>query len=582
MDKMINLKINGKPVEIEAGSTILDAAKKVNVKIPTLCHLDLHNLGFVNRDANCRVCLVESGKWGNLVPACNTLVKEGMEIRTDTLKVIKSRRTNIELLLSDHPKDCLVCRSNGVCELQDLAADSNIKQIRYTGILNTHDIDDSSRSIVRDPNKCILCKRCETMCMEVQTVGTLTDIGRGFHTVVGTQYERPIYETNCTFCGQCIAVCPTGALVETNCVNKIYNALYDPEKITVVQTAPAVRVALGEEFGMEPGTIVTGKMVTALKAMGFDYVFDTNFAADLTTIEEAYEFVERFKNKENLPILTSCCPSWVKFIEHNFADMFHIPSTCKSPHEMFGSITKTYFAEKMGIDPKNIEVVSIMPCVAKKYESARPELGIDNNISDVDRVLTTRELAHMIKDFSIDFAGLEDTEFDNPMGESSGAAAIYGASGGVSTSALRTAYKMLTGEELETLEFTDLQGLEGIKEAEVDIAGETVRIAVASGLGNARKLLTDIRKGVKEYHIIEIMACPGGCIDGGGQPYLQGDIGILEKRMKAIQNVDRNKKVRLAHENESIKQIYDEYLGKPGGDKAHKLLHTHLVFREKM
>lgn len=578
---MINLTINGKHVEIETGSTILDAAKKVNVKIPTLCHLDLHNLGFVNRDANCRVCLVEN-KWGELVPACNTLVKEGMEIRTDTMKVINSRRTNIELLLSDHPTDCLICSSNGDCELQQLAADANIKQIRYKGALNTHEIDDSSRSIVRDPNKCILCKRCETMCMEVQTVGTLTDVGRGFTTVVGTQYDRPIYETNCTFCGQCLAVCPTGALAETSCVDKVYRALKDPKKITVVQTAPAVRVALGEEFGMEPGSIVTGKMVTALKNMGFDYVFDTNFAADLTTIEEAHEFVDRYKNKENLPILTSCCPSWVKFIEHNFADMFHIPSTCKSPHEMFGSITKTYFAEKMGIAHEDIEVVSVMPCVAKKYESARPELGLDGNISDVDRVITTRELAFMIKDFSIDFANLEESEFDNPMGESTGAAAIYGASGGVSTSALRTAYKMLTGEDLGEVEFKDLQGLQGIKEAEVNISGDTVRIAVASGLGNARKILNDIRNGVKEYHIIEIMACPGGCIDGGGQPYLHGDVSILEKRMKAIQNIDKGSKVRLAHENESIKQLYKEFLGEPGGDLAHKLLHTHLVFREKM
>lgn len=578
---MINLTINGKEVQVEKGSTILDAAKKSNVKIPTLCHLDLHNLGYVNRDANCRVCLVESGKWGSLVPACNTLAKEGMEIRTDTLKVIESRRTNIELLLSNHPKDCLICSSNGDCELQDLAADANIREIRFTGKMIDKEIDSSSRSIVRDPNKCILCKRCETMCLDVQTVGTLTDVGRGFDTVVGTQYEKPIYETNCTFCGQCLAVCPTGALVETNCIGKVYRALKDPTKIVVAQTAPAVRVALGEEFGLEPGTVVTGKMVTALREMGFDYVFDTNFAADLTTMEEANEFVERFKSG-NLPILTSCCPSWVKFIEHNFADMFHIPSTCKSPHEMFGSITKTYFAEKLNIDPKNIVVVSVMPCVAKKYESARPELGIDNNISDVDRVITTRELAFMIKDFSIDFKGLEDSDFDNPLGESSGAAAIYGASGGVSESALRTAYNMLTGEELENVEFSDLKGIQGIKEAQVEVNGETINVAVASGLGNARKILNDLRSGAKKYDIIEIMACPGGCIDGGGQPHIHGDITILEKRMNAIHNVDREKSIRRAHENKYIQQIYNEYLDKPGSEKAHKLLHTHLVFREKM
>ena len=578
---MINLTINGKKVEVEKGSTILDAAKIANVKIPTLCHLDLHNLGYVNRDANCRVCLVESGKWGSMVPACNTLCKEGMDIRTDTLKVIESRRTNIELLLSNHPKDCLVCASNGDCELQDLASDANIREIRFTGEKNDLKIDASSKSIVRDPNKCILCKRCETMCSDVQTVGTLTDVGRGFHTVVGTQYDKPIYETNCTFCGQCLAVCPTGALVETNCIGKVYKALKDPEKIVVAQTAPAVRVALGEEFGYEPGTIVTGKMVTALKEMGFDYVFDTHFAADLTAMEEANELVERYKNG-NLPILTSCCPSWVKFIEHNFADMFHIPSTCKSPHEMFGSIAKTYFAEKMGIDPENIVVVSVMPCVAKKYESARPELGIDNDISDVDRVITTRELAFMIKDFSIDFKGLEDSEFDNPLGESSGAAAIYGASGGVSESALRTAYKMITGEELDNVEFKQLKGIQGIKEAQVEINGETINVAVASGLGNARKILNDLRNDGKRYDVIEIMACPGGCIDGGGQPRIHGDISIIEDRMNAIHNVDRNKEVRRAHENKHIQKLYDEYLDHPGSEKAHKLLHTHLVFREKM
>lgn len=577
---MISLKINKKDVEIQEGSTVLEACKKAGFDIPTLCHLDLHDLGFINQDANCRVCMVEDVKKGNMIPACGTLVKSGMEIKTDTMRVVHSRRTNIELLLSDHPKDCLTCSKNGDCELQKLAADNHVREIRFKGEENYTPIDDSSRSIIRDPNKCILCKRCETMCSEVQTVGTLTDIGRGFSTVVGTQYEKPIYETNCTFCGQCLAVCPTGALVETSCVDKVYNALINPTKVVIAQTAPAVRVALGEEFGYEPGTIVTGKMVTALKEMGFDYVFDTNFAADLTTMEEANELVDRFNNG-NLPILTSCCPSWVKFIEHNYADMLHIPSTCKSPHEMFGAIAKTYFAEKMNIDPENIVVVSVMPCVAKKYESARPELGLDNNISDVDRVITTKELAFMIKDFSLDFNELEDSEFDNPMGESSGAAAIYGASGGVSESALRTAYKMITGQDLDNVEFKDLKGIQGIKEAEVNINGDVLKIAVASGLGNARKILSDLRYKRKDYDIIEIMACPGGCIDGGGQPRIHGDLSIIESRMKAIHNVDRNKKVRRAHDNKHIQQLYDEYLDYPGSEKAHKLLHTHLVFREK-
>lgn len=575
---MINLKINNKEVSVEDGATILEAAEKVSVKIPTLCHLDLHGLGLLNQEANCRVCMVET-KYGNMVPACNTLVKEGMDIRTDTLKVIHTRRTMIELLLSDHPKDCLICVKNGDCELQDLAEDANINKIRFEGEMIKFPIDDSSKSIVRDPNKCILCKRCETACTEVQTVGTLTDIGRGFSTVVGTQYNDPMHKTNCTFCGQCIAVCPTGALSETNCVHKIYNHLRS-DKIVVVQTAPAVRVALGEEFGMEAGSLVTGKMVTALKNLGFDYVFDTSFAADLTTIEEAAELVHRLEHGGRLPILTSCCPSWVKFIEHNFGDMLDIPSSCKSPHEMFGSITKTYFAEKNNIDPDDIIVVSIMPCVAKKYESSRPELG-GKGYSDVDHVITTRELASMIKDFSMSFADLPDTEFDNPLGESTGAGNIFGASGGVLESSLRTAYHMITGEDLEKVEFNDLRGLKGLKEAEVEIDGRVLKVATASGLGNARKLLEDVRDGKEHYDVIEIMACPGGCIGGGGQPFIHGDVSILEKRMKALHSVDTKKQVKQSYKNESIKKIYDDYLGEPYGEKAHELLHTEFVYRKK-
>lgn len=575
---MINLKINGRDVSVEDSSTILEAAKKVNVNIPTLCHLDLHGLGLLNQEANCRVCMVET-KYGNMVPACNTLVKEGMDIRTDTLKVIHTRRTMIELLLSNHPKDCLICVKNGDCELQDLAQNANINKIRFEGEIIKFPIDDSSRSIVRDPNKCILCKRCETVCTDVQTVATLTDIGRGFTTVVGTEYNNPMHMTNCTFCGQCLAVCPTGALSEVNCVQKIYNALRS-DKIVIVQTAPAVRVALGEEFGMEAGTVVTGKMVSALKNLGFDYVFDTDFAADLTTMEEAAELVHRLKTGGRLPILTSCCPSWVKFIEHNFGDMLDIPSTCKSPHEMFGSIVKTYFAEKHNISPKDIVVVSIMPCVAKKYESARPELG-GEGYSDVDHVITTRELASMINDFSMSFIDLPDTEFDNPLGESSGAGAIFGASGGVLESSLRTAYHMITGNDLEKLEFHDLRGLKGLKEAEIDIDGNILKVAVASGLGNARKLLNNIRKGIEHYDVIEIMACPGGCIDGGGQPFIHGDVSIIEKRMKGLHSVDTDKQVRLSYKNESIKKIYEEYLGEPYGEKAHKLLHTKFVYRKK-
>lgn len=570
---MVNLKINGQDVQVEKGTTILEAAKKINIKIPTLCHMDMKGLGFINRDANCRVCLVELMDKNKLVPACDTLVKEGMDVRTDTYRVIRSRKVNIELLLSNHPTDCLVCSKSGNCELQDLAWLANIRTIRFTGERINYPLDNSSLSLIRDPNKCVLCKRCETMCNEVQTVGTLTDVGRGFPVVVGTEFDEPMIKTNCTFCGQCLSVCPTGALYEVSSIEPVVRALMDKTKTVLVQTAPAVRVALGEEFGMEPGTVVTGKMVTALRNLGFDYIFDTDFAADLTTIEEAREFVTRFEKGENLPILTSCCPSWVNFIEYNFPEMLHIPSSCKSPHEMFGSVAKTYFAEKMNIDPKDIVVVSVMPCVAKKYESARPELS-NKGLSDVDYVLSTREIAHMIKDCSMDFPKLEESEFDSIMGESSGAGVIFGSTGGVMEAAIRTAYNMITGEDLEKLEYKELKDLRGFKEAEIEIKGKKIKAAVVSGLGNARKLLNSIKSKEKSYDIIEIMACPGGCIAGGGQPFIHGNTDIIRKRMKGIHSEDRNKKIRLSYKNPSIQKIYSEYLGEPGGKRAHHLLHT--------
>lgn len=576
---MIRIKINGHEVDVEENITILEACDTIGIHIPTLCHLDMKKLGFVNRDANCRVCVVECGN--KMVPACNTLVKNGMEIRTDTLKVIRSRRTNIELLLSNHPKDCLVCNKNGECELQSLAAEQNIREVPFTGEIMDFDIDHSSYSIIRDPNKCILCKRCTTMCNEVQTVGTLTDSGRGFDTVISTAYHIPMIETNCTFCGQCLSVCPTGALSEVSNVDQVYKALNDPDKVVVVQTAPAVRVALGEEFGMPVGTDVTGKMVTALRRLGFDYVFDTNFAADLTVMEEATEFVERFKENKNLPILTSCCPSWVKFIEQNFASVLDIPSSCQSPHEMFGVVAKTYFAEKMNIDPADMVVVSVMPCVAKKYEAERPELVSQEGFDDVDYVVTTRELASMIKDLALIFPKLEDSDFDDPLGESTGAGTIFGTSGGVLEATLRTSYHLLTGEELEKLEFKELRGTEGIKEAEVDFKGTTVNVAVANGLGNARKLLSMVEADRSRFDVIEIMACPGGCIGGGGQPFLKGDIEKLNLRMKGIHDRDRGKEKRNSYENESVKKIYEEYFDYPGSPKAHALLHTDYVRREK-
>lgn len=570
---MIDFTINGIEASVEEGTTILDAAKKYNIHIPTLCHLKLHDLNVENASASCRVCMVEEEGKNKMIAACSTRVKKGMRIRTDSIRAIRTRRMMIELLLSDHPKDCLICPKNGKCELQNLAADAGIRSLRCEGERRVCTIDDDSFSIIRDMNKCILCKRCETMCNEVQTVGVLTDVGRGFHTVVGTVFDRPMHSTTCTFCGQCIAVCPTGALTEVDNTADVWDAI-SSDKTVIVQTAPAVRVALGEEFGMEPGTVVTGKMVTALKNMGFDYVYDTNFAADVTIVEEASEFADRFKNGGRLPILTSCCPSWIKFVEHNFKELIDIPSSCKSPHEMFGSLAKSYLAEKLGKKPEDIVVVSVMPCVAKKYEAQRPELGNSGN-SDVDIVISTRELARMIVDSTQDFVNLPDSSFDRFMGQSTGAGTIFGSTGGVAEATLRTAYEFLTGEELKEVNFTALRGFDKIKETSINIGGTQINVAVASGLGNARKLLNDVRDGIKQYHIIEIMACPGGCIDGGGQPYMHGNTEILTKRMNSIYNIDNKKHIRQSHKNPEVLQLYNEYLGEFYGEKAHKLLHTH-------
>ena len=571
---MVKIKINDIEVEAEESQTILEAAKKVNIKIPTLCHYDLPDIDFVNKEANCRVCLVQWGK--GLVPACNTLVKEGMEIRTDTQKVINSRKINIELLLSNHPKTCLVCQRNGNCELQTLAAENNIREVRFPGKMINRPIDDSSYSIIRDPNKCILCKRCETMCNDFQTVGTLTEVGRGFETVVGTNFMQPMYKTNCTFCGQCLSVCPTGALSEVSEVREVYKALNDDSKIVIVQTAPAVRVALGESFGMEPGTVVTGQMVTALRSLGFDYVFDTDFAADVTAIEEAHEIVDRIENNGRLPIITSCCPSWVNFIETNFPELLDIPSTCKSPHEMFGSIAKSYFAEKINVDPKDIVVVSVMPCVAKKYESKRPELVNSKGYSDVDHVITTRELAEMIRDMSLSLADLDPSDFDSLMGESTGAGVIFGSTGGVLESALRTAYNIMTDEDLEDVEFSEMKELKGTKISKIKLAGKELTAVATSGLGNARRVLEKVESGEANFDIIEIMACPGGCVNGGGQPRHKDDVSVIQKRINGILKEDRGKSLRRSYENPEVQKLYDDYLDHPASEKAHQLLHTTL------
>lgn len=578
---LVTVTINNRQVQVEEGTTILEAAKLLNIKIPTLCHLNLHDTKMVNQTASCRVCVVEVEGRRNLAPACATPVFNNMVVKTNTIKAIRARRTVVELLLSDHPKDCLVCEKNTNCELQQLAADLEVRDIPYQGEISSYEIDNSSHSIVRNLDKCILCRRCETMCNKVQTVNVLSGINRGFQTVVAPAYSLPMDETSCTFCGQCVAVCPTGALTEVNNVKKVWRALNNKDKYVVVQTAPAVRVALGEEFGLEPGTPVTGKMVSALRSLGFDKVFDTDFAADLTIMEEASELIHRIQHGGRLPILTSCCPGWVKFFEHQFPDLLDIPSSCKSPHEMFGAITKTYYAEKMGIDPKNIVVVSVMPCLAKKYEAARPELS-NNGLQDVDIVITTRELGKMLKEAGVDFNSLEDGEFDNPLGESTGASVIFGTTGGVIEAALRTAYEWLTNETLEQVEFHALRGMDGVKEATVKVNDMDINIAVAHGLGNARKILEAIQAGEANYQAIEIMACPGGCINGGGQPYNHGDVDVIKKRMEGLYIEDRGKALRKSHENPGIKKLYEEFLGEPYGEKAHHLLHTHYTKRTKL
>jgi iron-only hydrogenase group A len=550
----------------------------VNVNIPTLCHLDLHDINMVNQIATCRVCMVEVARRRSLVPACATLVEEGMEVHTNTVRAVKARRTVVELLLSNHPRDCLVCFRNTSCDLQNLAVELGIREVHYKGKKSDFFIDDSSYSLRRDPNKCVLCRRCLTMCDNVQTVGVYSAINRGFDTVISTAYEQPVIETNCTFCGQCASVCPTGALSAIDDTARVWAALHDPKKYVIVQAAPAIRVALGEVFHMPVGTIVTGKMVAALRRMGFDKVYDTDFAADMTVMEEAAELIRRLEGDGRLPILTSCCPAWVKFIEHEFPNLLDIPSTCMSPHEMFGAIAKTYMAEKLNIDPADLVVVSVMPCMAKKYEVARPELIDNGKHPNVDYVVSTREVARMIREAGIVFTELEDEEFDSVMGTSSGAGVIFGTSGGVIEAAIRTAAAWMD-ESIDKIDFSELRGMEGIREATVEVAGKSLKIGIANELGNARKLLEAVRDGTAEYHAIEIMACPSGCVGGGGQPYYGSDVGILNKRAAAIYEEDRSKPIRRSHENPEVIKIYEEFLEKPGSEKAHELLHTHYVKR---
>ena len=574
--KTVNLTINGKAVTVPANYTVLEAARQLNINIPTLCYCAHLGNGVSNKPASCRICVVEIEKRRNLAPACATPVAEGMVVHTNSLRALRARRTVLELMLSDHPKDCLTCPKNQHCELQKLAVEFGIRDIEYQGEINNIPVDESSNAIMRDLSKCVMCRRCETVCSKVQTVGALTGYGRGFKAKVGTASMIPLAETSCTFCGQCVNVCPVGAITGISYVKKVWAAINDPSKTVIVQTAPAVRVAVGQEFGFAPGVPVTGKLVAGLRALGFDKVFDTNFSADLTIMEEGNEIVERIKSGKNLPILTSCCPGWINFIEHNFPDLLNIPSSCKSPQQMFGAIAKSYYAEKLGIKPEDLIVVSVMPCQAKKYEAARPEFA-PNGVRDVDFVVTTRELCRMFKEAGVNLANMDDEEFDNPLGKSTGAADIFGVTGGVLEAACRSVYFMLNGKNLEgdAINFRAVRGLDGIKEAKVEIApGKTINVAVCSGLGNARKVLEMVRADKDRFQAIEIMACPGGCINGGGQPFLHGDAELLEKRMKGIYSEDERKVVRCSHENPDIKALYDEFLGQPGSEKAHHLLHT--------
>jgi len=583
----MKITIDNKIVDVAANTTVYEAAKQIGIDIPRLCYMNLEAVGFKNQPAGCRICVVEVGGRRNLAPSCVTTCTEGMEIKTHSPRVLNARKTVLELLLSDHPKDCLICPKSGHCELQDLSVQLGIREIHSVedAEMSTYR-KDASPSIIRDMDKCVMCRRCETACNEIQTVGALNAVNRGFLSVVAPAFEHDLIDSPCTFCGQCVAVCPTGALTEVDHTPKIIRALADPTKTVIVQTAPAVRAALGEEFGLEPGTLVTGKMAAALKEMGFDYVFDTDFAADLTIMEEGTELLGRISkflagDKDvKLPILTSCCPAWVNFFEQNYPDMLDVPSTARSPQQMFGAIAKTYLADKLGVKRENLIVVSIMPCLAKKYECQREEFKVNGN-PDVDYSLSTRELAHLIRESNINFNALPDAEFDAPMGESTGAGVIFGTTGGVIEAAVRTAYEVFTGKKLERIDFNELRGLDGIRAATVDFDGTSINIGIAHQLSNARKLLDGIRSGMYNFHAIEIMACPGGCIGGGGQPLHHGDSKIIKARHEAIYREDSQKPIRKSHENPYIKKLYEEFLGKPMSEKAHHLLHTHYFDKSK-
>ena len=578
-ENLITVTIDGVKVEVSKGTTILEAAKYAGIDIPTLCFLkDINEMG------DCRMCIVEVEGRRGFATSCIQTVEEGMVVHTHTPNVLEARHVILDLIISNHAKDCLTCTRSGNCELQALAVKFNVLKVEFPGEMTKHKIDDLSPSIVRDFNKCILCRRCVATCKNIQRIGAIDCINRGFKSCISTVGDHSLNDVNCTNCGQCIQACPTGALHEKETIDDVWVKLKDPDKYVVVQTAPAVRVALGEEFGMPIGTNVTGKMVTALKRLGFNKVFDTNTGADFTIMEEANEFIERIKENDNLPMITSCSPGWVKYIEMNYPELLPHLSTCKSPHQMFGALIKTYFAKKEGISPEKIYMVSVMPCIAKKFERQRTELK-NNGLYDVDNVITTRELSRMIKQANIEFEKLEDSEFDNPMGEATGAAAIFGTTGGVMEAALRTAQDTLTGTSLNKIDFEQVRGGDGIKRAVVSIGGKDIKVVAASGLANAQKIMEEIKNGKADYQFVEIMACPGGCVMGGGQPIksskIRREVDVRKLRADSLYTIDEKSIIRKSHKNPVVKKVYDEFLEEPGSYRAHKLLHTHYVERIK-
>ena len=576
---MVTLTIDGVEIKVPKGTTILEAAKHAGIDIPTLCFLKE-----INEVGDCRMCIVEVEGRKGFATSCIQNVEDGMIVHTHTPNVLEARHVILDLIISNHAKDCLTCTRSGNCELQTLAVKFNVLNVEFPGEMTKHKVDDLSPSIVRDFNKCILCRRCVAACKNVQKIGAIDCINRGFESCISTVGDHSLNDVNCTNCGQCIQACPTGALHEKETINDVWVKLKDPEAYVVVQTAPAVRVALGEEFGMQIGTNVTGKMVTALKRLGFNKVFDTNTGADFTIMEEAHEFIDRFTQNDNLPMITSCSPGWVKYIEMNYPELLPHLSTCKSPHQMFGALIKTYFAKKEGIPPEKIYMVSVMPCIAKKFERQRPEMK-NEGLYDVDNVITTRELARMIKQANIEFEKLEDSEFDTPMGEASGAGAIFGTTGGVMEAALRTAQDFLVKKDLDSIEFKQVRGEKEIKKAVINIAEKNVNVVAASGLKNANKILEEIKSGKADYDFVEIMACPGGCIMGGGQPIksskIRSDVNIKKLRADALYTIDEKSTIRKSHENPTIKKIYEEFLQKPESDIAKKLLHTKYSHRNK-